>query len=727
MLNSLTPGPWAILTASRLCSVRLLAIGKVATSQSVKWSCEPAEVSLTIRRLVEESLGRKSKVQPSHRASHDYSLLERAPGTEETSTIPRREILASLTSFVRETQQSFMTEDPSLHRHLAQIYRELGEQRMRMRQLQLAIEQPSEPNNQPMMASNCGMTVPEEPPNTVLNRDNDEDGDSAAVDIFFDCVSRFSTNNSSSSINRLYANFSGSPDYRFESAPSFYPEQYTIEGLFSEPVFVISMKQSLEDHRTQNYFLLYAETPRRWRRIIVSATFRALRERSAISLVSATDNDEYSCKILPKALQSSLNSLFCRLELLSSVSRLSLSLREDESGQFTIESPRIEVVEDLLEKEMACEDQILQDIEDMGCTTFLEPDISVTSRISSTSYHVMVNNCKYVEQKAPFASAGREGENGFQDFFSDLKLLNSLRGCSGVVQCIGVVLDETRLHLRSYLHESPAIFSLKRVFTVANSNSETIPWSIREVWSRQIVNAVSEIHSKGLVVGVLDFGNIGLRADGTAILVRLRTSHRHLPNELGLMPPEFRNVLKDGDSTQRQTMNFRTDIFQLGYILWLLAEHRSHVTDYLCATSACTTFPRSGCTAKHANPVELPACCGGIPSYFSDVIRECRSPDPRARPTARKLAKALPFTGEFPPSIIELVDAFAPRVNYFCVYCDECGRYTRDLHYHCNVCRLGNFDLCSTCIAQGTHCFNSEHRLVKRIMRNGRLVDGSSN
>ena len=132
-----------------------------------------------------------------------------------------------------------------------------------------------------------------------------------------------------------------------------------------------------------------------------------------------------------------------------------------------------------------------------------------------------VNFSECVEGRALFASAGKLGENGFQDFFTDLKLLNSLRGYTGDIQIIGIVVDETRLHLRRYLYEAAAIPSLSRVFTFANSRSEIIPWSIREMSSSQIIKAVSEFHSKGLVVGVIELNSVGLRADGTGVLSRI--------------------------------------------------------------------------------------------------------------------------------------------------------------------------------------------------------------
>ena len=54
--------------------MRLLAIGKVATSQSGKWSSEPAEANFTFRRLVEEPVGHEAETQSSSRASQKYLL-----------------------------------------------------------------------------------------------------------------------------------------------------------------------------------------------------------------------------------------------------------------------------------------------------------------------------------------------------------------------------------------------------------------------------------------------------------------------------------------------------------------------------------------------------------------------------------------------------------------------------------------------------------------------------
>lgn len=638
--------------------------------------------------------------------------------TDGTAPCAGHHIVSSVSSLVQQTQHAFLSTDLTLQRHLAHIYRELGQQRTLLSELKISIEEYTCPNCGKHVSKGCGNPRPQ--------LDNADQLDSISADIFFDCVSRFSRDKSSASIDRLNTNFPGSPGYILERNDSFYPELYATEGLFSNPLFVIAMKQFyIQGHFTHQYYLIYAQTPRCWQRVIVSATFKNVRDLSAIPQVSAPDSDDGTCKILPNAVGTVLNTLLPCVRLFGSVTKLSLPLIEDEGGRIVQESPQMESAEDCLEIAMSNEDEILHDIEVMGCHIFPESEVVVASRMTSSYFAVKLNGQACVERKVPFASAGGDGENGLRDFINDLKLFNSLRGCHGVSQLIGVVFDDAHLHLRSYLYEAPMIFQLLRVFNIANSRSDTIPWSVRELWSEQIAQAIANVHSKGFTVGVLGRHNIGLRADGSAILQRLEASKRHLIDVKGEMPPELRST--DGSAPQQQ-FDDRTDIFQLGLLLWLLAEHKGNITGSRCSRSVCTHIPRYQCTADHTNPIELPPCCGGAPTYFSDIIKQCRSPNPRARPTARRIAEILSSQSVIeacPRDILELLNTYLDDATTFSVHCDECGVWARHLHYHCYACELGNFDLCPDCVDQGIHCYVPEHKLVKRVMKNGRYVHAS--
>ena len=555
-----------------------------------------------------------------------------------------------------------------------------------------------------------------------------DEEDVRAIDIFYDCLSKFPSDDSPSSEADLYTQFEGSPEYYLESKPSFYPEQYSAESLVGDKIFVFAMIQSQKDHQRQKYFLMYADNPRHWQRITVSVTYDHFRETVTLSQLSA-DYKDCNCKLLPKLLQYILDRTLPQLEFSHTVTNLSLSLLENDSGQMAFKSPEIDVAEDTLEVQMCEGNQILYDVEHLDCPKFFESDVIVLSRMTTSCYHVMAGSRRCLEQKAPFAAVGWQDENGFDDFCRDMRLLYSLRGCASVVQFTGVVLDQTGRQLKSYLYESPMIGSLRRLLSVANSQSQRIPWPIREIWSRQIIKAVSDVHKTDRVLGLLDISNIGLRADGTVVLTAIKTGQRHIRNILGEMPPELRKSFpKRNARAIRNMSNFQTDIFQLGMILWLLAEHRGCCTGYLCAKSACTTFPRYMCLLDHTNPVGLPACCSDIPPYFSAIISKCRSSDPKARPSACRLVETFPYTGEVQkvaPDITVFLERYEPQIAYFCPRCDECGGLAKDVNYHCNVCDEGDFDLCSPCVACGVHCFVPQHRLVKRVFRNGRFVDES--
>ena len=554
--------------------------------------------------------------------------------------------------------------------------------------------------------------------------DNAEQLDCISADIFFDCASRFSRNTSTASIDRLSTSFTGSPAYIFER--NTYPERYAREELFSNPIFVLAMKQSyIQDQLTQQYYLFYAQSPRRWQQVIISTTFENFQDVSAIPQVSVVDDDDLVCKLLPDPVNKILSEELPRTQLFPSVTRITLCLVEEESGTIIQKLPQLKSAEDCLEIEMSKEDELLRDIEVMGCLKFRESEIEVTARISSACFAVKLYGQAYFERKRPFVSAGWDGENGLHDFINDLKLLNSLQGYHGIIQLIGVVLHDAPLRLKSYLYEMPMIKEIIRVFYTANSRSDLIPWSIRELWSKQIARAIAEVHKNGLTLGVLSRSCFGLRANGSAIWLHFTTSRRCLYNDEEFMSPELRSP--DSDAPQ-QPLNERTDVFQFALVLWLMAEQKSNTRGVRCSRYGCTNIPRYQCAADHANPAHLPPCLSHVPSYFSDVITECRSLNPKARPTARRIAETLSSHNNLevcPPDILELLKTYN-EVIHFGAHCRECGVPALHFHYHCYVCYSGDFDLCPNCVeAREIHCFVSEHTLVRRMAKNGSFINVS--
>jgi hypothetical protein len=238
----------------------------------------------------------------------------------------------------------------------------------------------------------------------------------------------------------------------------------------------------------------------------------------------------------------------------------------------------MKISEDMLERHMFDEDKLLQDIKDLGCPQFKEFQVILKAWITGYRYLVWVEGeDRYcLERKVPFASAGMQGANVFDDFANEVTRLCSLRGCAGIIQLISVILDDTGRHLRGYLCEAPIVYNLRVLFALANSLFKPIPWAIREAWIGQIVAANSKVHARGLIVGALNINRVNIRVDGTVVLDLSDSAHRNLVTTPDRLTPELREsmTLDTCRTANSTTLNFRTDIFQLGFAIWLIAEHR---------------------------------------------------------------------------------------------------------------------------------------------------------
>lgn len=636
--------------------------------------------------------------------------------SEQTMTNPEYQYSS------QDTQSRIFSGDGQLSESLNKVCQELAVNKMLLRQIHETIV--------PKSTKDDGHVVPtvSQPHTFEDDQALSESGISFAEaleyyqsEIFLDCVSQSSKDEFYSACDEWSSALDHpSPANYMELSSTIYAERLTTEGLFNDPLFVISQKRSKVCSWTQEYFILYAETPRRWRRLTISAKFEGLRDPSSVFAAEESHDSEQNTITLPDMVRDYLSGQLLHLDRFAPVTKVSLFFRQSESGPVLNDDARTSIREDRVEVCSSGEDEILHDIEDLECEQYLESEVITHSRRSSSRFIVLVESQICIEHKAPFVNSGIAGGNGFKTFFADLKLLKSLSGCRGVAQFMGVVLDDARSQLKGYLCEYPLLGNVLTIFASAQSRSEIIPWKLREAWARQLVKAVAEIHrDKGALVGGLRWlADIGIRADGTLALTAVRHSQRHFDGKPGMMAPEMREIPLSEKSTLGKMVTFRTEIFQLGLLLWMLAEQRSNTSGVFCARNACTFRPRYACTAEHADPIRLPTCGAGTPSYLNEIIEQCRSSDPKDRKTASQLEQCFPpakiDTDGIPPETMELLKRCAVSTEYSC-HCDECGARDMNLSYHCNQCDEGDFDLCESCVSQGIHCWDQKHRLRKRI------------
>ena len=141
------------------------------------------------------------------------------------------------------------------------------------------------------------------------------------------------------------------------------------------------------------------------------------------------------------------------------------------------------------------EDSVLDELRAIGCEHYRECEIVTIFQLGPSRYLVRVGNELCLPRKAPFAYAA-QNKNGFQSFISELKRLDFLRDCAGIAQWKGLVLDDSRCHLKGYLYESLSI-TVHAGMELAMCRHTRIPWSLRQFWAKQIIQTPFDSHSRG--------------------------------------------------------------------------------------------------------------------------------------------------------------------------------------------------------------------------------------
>jgi next-to-BRCA1 protein 1 len=67
----------------------------------------------------------------------------------------------------------------------------------------------------------------------------------------------------------------------------------------------------------------------------------------------------------------------------------------------------------------------------------------------------------------------------------------------------------------------------------------------------------------------------------------------------------------------------------------------------------------------------------------------------------------------------------APQCSWV-VFCNNCNQPMDDEHFHCSICDHGDYDLCPSCVDSGIHCPGAGHWMVKRFVKNGVVVNSTT-
>ena len=439
-----------------------------------------------------------------------------------------------------------------------------------------------------------------------------------------------------------------------EGSQNFFAESYTVNAqiLISCLVAIASFEQVTRDgSRTNVYRLFHLSLLRRWQWLTVSVQIPCSSRYWAATKIAQRDK-EMKCEFanigptatLPYSLLERIQVFLCQGEKFSDNTKIDLFLSERDTAEWRPQILRSDPFSAPCQPlSTPCEG--LTYLHGLGCRRYDESEVLQIKIVDPPNFFCSSLNGLLVYEVKFKDSIPAVG------LLYTIRVLHCMNDSPGFTKLIGIITDNSRRYLKSYLIELPK--PCRNILQIAADPS--VPWERREQWAAHLVRGISRLHAHSFLVGGLCTCNIPLIDDRASVqfwsfkFVTGRKTGAYYPPEclyIRDMPP----CIEEADSPK---LTSKTDIFHLGLMLWLLAENklRTHASP-VCSRMGCNEREKSGeqnsnlCDLSHAEPIVLPRLPESIPRYFRNIVDACRRTDPSARPAAREILEMFPSLDE---------------------------------------------------------------------------------
>ena len=359
----------------------------------------------------------------------------------------------------------------------------------------------------------------------------------------------------------------------------------------------------------EKFFVTYAETPTRWRRVTVSCDYRHAESGSLEMDLRELQFQRDKSLAVYEAIRDSLPDIqfyetVTNLKLETSEGRLHVHVTEDVNE--IIAYPQRSLLRHILD------DQNL----DARPLELCERDIAFDSHLSGFVYRVWHQDKIYIKKEIP-------SPDTVDEFLYEINALHALHDSQNVIKLEAIILDDARQVVKGLLI---SFAERGAVVDLLYENKGLIPWEHRELWARQAIMGLRDIHEEGYVQGDFTLSNIVVDESNNARIIDI--NRRGCP--VGWEPPEIAQKIA---SNQRISMYIgeKSDLYQLGMTLWALAMDDDE-------------------PERHDPPLMTDEFPSEVPEWFRSIVRICLSPRPRDRLSAKELVKLFPTPAE--PCII---------------------------------------------------------------------------
>lgn len=379
--------------------------------------------------------------------------------------------------------------------------------------------------------------------------------------------------------------------------PASAPLQNDLE-MELEQRWILNLSMHFRDNSgREKFFVTYAETPTKWRRVTISMDYRGAPPDSLERDLEELRYQRDKCARIYESIRESLAEIqfydtVTNLKVETLDGRLHVHVTEDVNE--TIPYPPIASIRHL-----------------RGARRVPEHLLHFDSHLSGFVYKVRLGGQPYIKKEIP-------GPDTVDEFLYEINALHALNGAPNVIRVEGIVVDDQQEVVKglliSYAEQGALVDMLYE-------QRGQISFARRERWAKQIVQGLCEIHESGYVQGDFTLSNIVVDADDDAHIIDI--NRRGCP--VGWEPPEIAAKI---ESNQRISMyiGVKTDLYQLGMTLWALATGEDE-------------------PERQPRPLVL-GYDVDVPEYYRRLVDICLSPIPRHRLGAKEL---LHF---FPPDLL---------------------------------------------------------------------------
>lgn len=342
----------------------------------------------------------------------------------------------------------------------------------------------------------------------------------------------------------------------------------------------------------EKFFLTYAETPDRWKRVTVSCDYRdAPPDSLEADLQSLHYQKDKSARVY-ESIRMSLPDI----QFYDTVTNLKLETKD--------ERLHVHVTEDVNE---IIPYPAVHLVKHLSCHQYKESELHFDEHMSGFVYRVNVGEHTWIKKEIP-------GPDSVDEFLYEVNALSELVDAENVIQLKGLVVNEDKSLIKGLLlsyADQGALIDI--IYDSKEGHIPHVQWDRRERWAKQIVRGLSNIHEAGFVQGDFTLSNIVINENDQAQIIDI--NRRGCP--VGWESPEMVPLVESG---QRLSMyiGVKSDLYQLGMVLWALAMEKDE-------------------PERQPRPLNLDDAEADVPNYYRNLASKCLAEKSKQRLAAKDL------------------------------------------------------------------------------------------